>query len=192
MYFVFKSNYINYLKRGKQNDKKDKERNANKNQRTLETGLSRGGPSTLLLASGLSSVTVGGWGPPPAPLTPTRSTHCERWNTRLLCLRALPLSAQVGLAHLYRLGVWLPVLPACCLPLGLGSCRNACFLGTRLLPPGRCGIVRGVCRASGQQTVERLRFFHIRWETMVALSPLSIPPTSWPPTILALGTPHSP
>ena len=37
-------NYINYLKRGKQNDKKDKERNANKNQRTLETGLSRGEP----------------------------------------------------------------------------------------------------------------------------------------------------
>lgn len=40
--------------------------------------------------------------------------------------------------------------------------------------------MRGVCRASGQQMLEILRFLHISWETTVALSPLSIPPTSWP------------
>lgn len=45
-------------------------RNANKNQRTLETGLSRGEPGTLIFASGLSSETVGGWGLNPASLTP--------------------------------------------------------------------------------------------------------------------------
>lgn len=70
MYFVFKSNYINYLKSGKQNNKKDKERDANKDQRTLETGLSWVSPGTLILASGPSSVTVGGWGLSPTSLAP--------------------------------------------------------------------------------------------------------------------------
>lgn len=60
MYFVFKSNYINYLKSGKLSNNKDKERNADKYQRTLEKGLSRDEPRTLVLASGLSSLTGAG------------------------------------------------------------------------------------------------------------------------------------
>lgn len=72
MYFVFKSNYINYLKSGKLNNNKDRDANQISGP---GTGLCRDDPGPG--PRGFPS----DWNPAPAQ---PRSTHCEHWNTRLL------------------------------------------------------------------------------------------------------------
>lgn len=61
VYFVFKSNYINYLRSGKQNNKKDREMPTN----PMDFGdraLQGEPPCTVPFASGLQSVTGVGMG----------------------------------------------------------------------------------------------------------------------------------
>lgn len=126
MYFVFKSNYINYLKSGKLNN--NKERNANQISGP-GTGLCRDEPGPSL-PQGFPR----GGTPVPAG-SPERSTHCEHWNTQLLPQGSLISTCWVfGSAHTLAL-------------LHLAWASGAGLsLGTRPLPWAERDS-EGVCRA---------------------------------------------
>lgn len=114
MYFVFKSDYINYLNHGKQNDKKIKREIPTKLAGfSLETGFQGRAQHPPPRLSGLSfSVTVRGWGPTFCLLTPTRRTHCERWNTP----SPLSLVALASLLQGFVISTYGVLAPWTCLP----------------------------------------------------------------------------
>lgn len=162
---------------------------------TKISGLWRQGSPGVSLAP--SSLPQGSpqrlWGlgaEPRLPHTPPAAPTVNVVIHGLLCLRALPLSAQCGACSSLPTGC-LALWSACLLSFTWsGARRNACYLGTRPVPQGRNGIVRGVCMACGQQTVELLKFFHVSWEIAVALSPPGTPLPSWPPPSLPWVPPH--